>query len=137
MERVSQLHLIRLGGSDGFGYVPIQENEWRAAVELTPGVRIAADGVLAPNLKTGDATTLRHQQPCVGEVSISESQSDAWEPLFSWQASGSVVANHSFDTADPTCPRTQALFSLAEALQAAVVDDTGQHLRAPGGPKLH
>ena len=134
MERVSQLHLIRLGGSDGFGYVPITEHEWRAAVELTPGVRIAAEGVLAPNLKTGDATVLRHQQPCVGEVEVdarTEASREQWEPLFCWQASGSVVLNRTFDTADASCPRTRALFSLATQLHAAVVDDTGQHLGSP------
>ncbi len=129
MALVSQLHLMRLGGPDRDRYESISKDEWRAAVEATPGVRLAGSGERAPNLKTGTAAPLWKQIPCDAEVAvISTGEEPTWTPVFSWQDSGSLIINRVFDPTDPDDPRTAALFALAETLQACVTDDKGQVL---------
>ena len=132
MPLVSQLHLMRLGGPDRKRYEPIAKDEWIAAVEATQGVRLMQGGERAPNLKTGTAAPLWKQLPCDAEVAvIGAGDTPTWVPVFSWQDSGSLVINRVFDPADRSDPRTQALFALAEALEACVADERGQLIQAP------
>ena len=136
MELVAQLFLMRLGGPNRDRYEPIDKDAWRAAIEATPGVRIAEGTERAPNLKTGGATGLWKQIPCDAEIAvIGGGDAPTWVPLFSWQDSGSVVINRVFDPEDGADPRTVALFAVAEAIGAFVTDERGQVLDPPPTPK--
>ncbi len=134
MELIGQLHLLRLGDPEAQRFEPITEAEWCHALDTTAGVRQITSGDLAPNLRTGGAVQLWKQGTRDAEVAvIGPGDEPTWIPVFSWQASGSVVINRVFDSSDATDPRTQALFTLAATLSASVVDDRGETLSPPEG----
>lgn len=123
-----ELQIMRLGGPGGFTFQPLVLEAWIAAVDTTPGVRLAPEGAAVPNARTGEIVRLwRYDKDRAdAEVQLADG---VWKPVFRWHTSGWVALPLDFDATDAAAPETAALFALAEVLGASVVD--GQGTRHP------
>jgi hypothetical protein len=103
--------------------LPIALSEWCAAVQQTPGVRMANGDYEIANPKTGEAIRLRNAG---GDAEVFFSVEGNWLRVFRWSPPGDVSFSAPRDFDMPNCGIRRLAAELARALGASLIGDEGE-----------
>jgi hypothetical protein len=103
--------------------LPIALSEWRAAVQHTPGVRMAKGDYEITNPKTREIIGLRNAG---GDAEAFFSAKAEWLRVFRWSPSGRVSFRPPGDFDLPTSSIRHLAAELARALGASLIGDEGE-----------
>ncbi len=97
-------------------------DNWKAAVQSAPDVRIVSADLEATNPKTGETINLGNPG---GDAELRDPASGEWRRVFFWSVSGriSFSADDAFENRESQIRRTA--HSLANSLKAIVKDEYG------------
>ena len=103
--------------------LPIALSEWCAAVQQTPGVRMANGDYEIANPKTGETIRLRNAG---GDAEVFFSVEGNWLRVFRWSPPGDVSFSAPRDFDLPSCGIRCLAAELARALGASLIGDEGE-----------
>lgn len=121
-----ELHITRTGGRMGAERRLIPFDEWRAAVEATPGVRLfTGDSHRTTNPKTGQLIAIR-ANPGDAEVLFPSPGPPSWRFVFRWSYGRVGFRLRADRPGTPDDPVWMAAVALATRLGAAIEGDEGE-----------
>jgi hypothetical protein len=103
--------------------LPIALSEWCAAVQQTPGVRMANGDYEIANPKSGETIRLRNAG---GDAEAFFSTDANWLRVFRWSPRGDVSFRAPRDFDLPTCEIRSLPAELARALGESLIRDEGE-----------